>query len=249
MAIAAIGDRWVGMMALVPVWLRCGQARQLVRYAVNVVADPVFRGRNIFINLIKSTREHLAQEGVWLIGHPNAVALPGWRRQKMAFCEPLRPCLVMPFPALGRYRLRTITLPMLHEVEAVLSSNHHQLWQIDHKLDYLRWRYFDPPHRRYVLRMLERDGALTPHLRVERSFRFGVNLMLDWTTRESVLAGSGLLPQIVALPASVIQEFSTKRLVPLSERRNLPFFVSTWGGCDDEPSATFSYITLAASDF
>lgn len=248
MAIAAIGDRWVGMMALVPVWLRCGPSRQLVRYAVNVVADPAFRGRNIFINLIKATREQLAREGVWLIGHPNAVALPGWRRQKMAFCEPLRPCLVLPLPALGQGRLRTITLPMLREVEAVRSTSH-QAWQIDHNLDYLQWRYFDPPHRRYALRMLERSGALTPHLRVERAFRFGVNLMVDWTTRESVLAGSGLMPHLVMLPASVIQEFSTKRLVPLSEKRNVPFFVSTWGGNDGESSVPFSHITLGASDF
>jgi hypothetical protein len=137
---------------------------------------------------------------------------------------------------------------MLREVDFFRSTND-QVWQIDHDAEYLRWRYFDPPHRRYVVRMLELSGALTPHLRVERAFRFGVNLVVDWTTRESVFAGSGITPRIVMLPPSVSHDFSTKRLVPLSEKRNVPFFVSTWGANAGESLSPFSHITLGASDF
>ncbi len=249
MAVATVGEKWVGMMALVPVWLRCGVASQLVRYAVNVVVDPAYRGRNIFIHLIKATREHMAEAGEWLMGHPNAVALPGWKRQKMAFCPPLRPHAVLPRLAVGSDRWEQVAVGQLGELAALCRHNLGSTWRIDPDPDYLRWRYFDPPHRQYVVRVLARKKAWTPHMLVDRSFRFGVRLIVDWTTPEAVQSITGYLPRLVMLPKPVSEGMTTRRLMPLNEQRSMPFFVSTWGAAAGAVGAGFDRITLGASDF
>jgi hypothetical protein len=88
--VALENDLWIGVIALIPIALECEGVVQKACFAVNVLTHPDHRSKNSFVKMIKFARQILSGERVWLLGHPNANAIPGWRRQKMYFRAPLR---------------------------------------------------------------------------------------------------------------------------------------------------------------
>lgn len=87
--VAEEDDLWIGMMVLIPVTLERKGELQKAGFAVNLLAHPEYRTKNLFVKIIKCTREHLSSQNIWLLAHPNANSAPGWKRQKMMFRDPL----------------------------------------------------------------------------------------------------------------------------------------------------------------
>lgn len=251
--VASEGNLWIGLIVLIPVMLECAGNSQRACFAVNVLTHPEHRGKNLFVKMICQTRKFLLDENTWLLGHPNANAVPGWKRQKMQFKEPLCMSLAKfrkPFSGLVETRIRS-----MNELEEFPSS----FWtaisdradaHVKYSPAFINWRYLLPPSNKYVVSVVKRSGIILG-LRITRSFKGPIDLMVDviglvadfeillrTTWRPTLIMHSG-----VGLTAVPIQTGSWK----LPSRRLFPFFLTQW--TDHPIDLDASGITLAASDF
>lgn len=250
--IARQADTWIGLIVLIPVALEWAGRPQKACYAVNVLTHPEHRGKRLFVKMISHARSLLAEQGVWLLGHPNAEARPGWTKQQMQFRDSLQLHFAkfrLPFSSLRESRIDSLS-----QLEAIPSS----FWigladrpDVHLKYDpaFIAWRYLDAPHRQYAVSAVERRGDFLG-LRVTRRFKAGFDLMVDFIGVTGALRDlvSGVRrPTMVMHPGQGSAAAGVIRGCWKSPiKREFAFFVSTW---DERHGADMTGITLAASDF
>ena len=248
--VAHEGDFWIGLMALIPVRLEYQGQLQKACFAVNVLTHPQHRNKNLFVKMIKCARDFLSSRGIWLFGHPNANAIPGWKRQKMMFRNPLRLFLVK-----FKFLIKTRRIRSFDQLKGLPSSFWSGLTDIQgihlkYTPEFIKWRFLDAPHREYFVVAVENSRELFG-LRVTRHFKGPVDLMVDYMAPVSqigkVFAG---LPRPTLLMHSGIGHAADeikRRCWRLPFKRTIFFFLTTW-----EPSVVLDDrvdITLAGSDF
>lgn len=251
--VAHEGDFWIGLIALIPVMLECHCHSQKACFAVHVLTHPKHRGKKVFGKMIKCASDFLANQGVWLLGHPNANAIPGWKRHNMTFMEPLGLFLakfILPFSFTRVHRI--CSLEQLRELPSpfwcTLADKPDA--HIKYTPEFVAWRFLDAPHREYFVSAVENRGVLLG-LRVTRRFKGPFDLMVDFVASASTLGGvlsSVRRPTLLVHSGlgSAAHELK-KRCWKLPFKRVIPFFVTTWDCRTDIDDMTG--ITLSASDF
>lgn len=244
---------WMGIIVLIPVMLECPSGQlQKACYAVNVLTHPDHRTKNLFVKMIRHTRDILSNNNIWLLGHPNTNAIPGWRRQKMEFRDPLHLYLAkfnLPFSSI--YTNRIVSLDQLLKIPlsfwSVLTDRHDV--HIRYTPEFIAWRFLDAPHRKYVVSTVYKSEEFLG-LHVTRRFKGPIDLMVDFIT-PSRMAGD--VCSSVWRPTLVMHSNTgtagteiRKGCWKLPVKRQFPFFVTTW---EQEDVFDMSGITLAASDF
>jgi len=132
--------------------------------------------------MIKCANNMLMEQGIWLIGHPNANAVPGWKRQKMDFRDPLHLYLAkFNWAKIFKSTRRIISLKQLQELPTGFweSIKDRPDMHVKYTPEFIAWRFLDAPHRKYELSAIERRGDLLG-LRVTRRFKGPVDLMVDF---------------------------------------------------------------------
>jgi hypothetical protein len=187
------------------------------------------------------------------LGHPNANAVPGWKRQKMDFRDPLHPYLAK-FNWVPPYK-RIRRLSSLKQLRALPSSFWESLAErpdthVKYTPEFIAWRFLDAPHREYVISAVESHGDLIG-LRVTRRFKGPVDLMVDIVApvaKSSEVLSSVLRPTLVLHSGLGCSSKEMGRgCWKLPVKRTIPFFVTAWGNSPE--IIDLSGITLAASDF
>ena len=243
----------IGLIALIPIVLECQGKLQKACFAVNVLTHPDHRSKNLFVKMIKCARQTLSEQGVWLLGHPNANAVPGWKRQKMFFRDSLHLYMAkfnwtLPFKSIRQ-------ISSLEQLKSLPSNFWGTLTEradthISYTPDFIAWRFLDAPHRKYNVSAVEFRGNLLG-LRVSRRFKGPVDLMVDCVAPVAMLGG---VLSSVTWPTLVMHSGmggATNEIDrgcwKLPIKRSFPFFVTTWDSTSvvNDPSG----ITLAASDF
>lgn len=251
--VAHEGDLWVGLLVLIPIMLECAGLPQKACFAVNVLTHPEHRGRRLFVMMIRHARIVLASENTWLLGHPNANAMPGWEREKMQFKDPLHLFLAkfrLPFSGLRETRIRSFeqlkALPAHFWNELSDRPDAH----LSYSPEFINWRFLAAPHREYVVTAIERGRELLG-LRVTRCFKGPAALMVDFI---GPVANQIELLRSVRRPTLVMHSgvgYSAKSVLSgcwkLPVKRLIPFFVTMWQAQGGDTDMTG--ITLAASDF
>jgi hypothetical protein len=251
--VAHENDLWIGLIALIPIALECGGVVRKACFAVNVLTHPDHRGKNLFVKMIKFARQILSGEGVWLLGHPNANAMPGWRRQKMHFRAPLRLRLAkfnwsLPFKRVGRIN----SLAELRELPSDFWSSlgDRPDSHVKYTPEFIAWRFLEAPMKQYVVCAVELKGKLIG-LRVTRHFRGPVDLMVDVIGPVSMMGNvlSSVLRPTLVMHSGLghLGGVIADGCWSLPYRRVFQFFLTTWG--DESNLDDHSGITLAASDF
>ncbi len=245
-------ELWIGLIALIPVILECSGQMQRACFAVNVLTHPDHRGRNLFLKMIRHARGFLSNEGIWLLGHPNANALRGWKAQKMAFRDPLHVYLTkfrLPFSSVCENRINSLDqLRAIPQNFWTQFADRHDV-HLKYTPEFIAWRFLDAPHREYVVSAVKKNDELLG-LRVTRRFKGPVDLMVDCFGH--VNAFGSLLPSVrrptIIMHSGLGSDASevSKMCWKLPVKRQFPFFVTTW---DQEYPFDMSGITLAASDF
>ncbi len=248
--VAREGDLWIGFMALIPVRLEYAGQLHKACFAVNVLTHPQHRNKNLFVKMIKCAREFLTGRGIWLMGHPNANAVPGWKRQKMIFRNPLQVFLVK-ISLLAKIR-RINSFDQLRELPSSFWSGltDTQGLHLKYTPEFIRWRFLDAPHREYVITAVERLGELAG-LRVTRHFKGPFDLMVDHIASVSQLGNvfAGLQKPTILMHSGIghAADEIKRRCWKLPLKRTIPFFLATWESppvMDDRID-----ITLAGCDF
>ncbi len=244
---------WIGVIALIPVLLQRAGQMQKACFAVNVLTHPEHRSKNLFVKMIRRAKEYLAADDTWLLGHPNANAMPGWRRQKMQFREPLKLRMAKwrsPFSGVKITRIKNgdqlRELPVDFWASMAERNDVHLLYSPE----FIEWRFLDAPHREYTVAAIYHGGSLMG-LRVTRTYKGPVALLVDYVAplaSLTMVVGSATSPTLVmhsgcGLGKEHVQAGSWK--LPLN--RTFPFFVTRWTAAVQPLDV--SGITLAASDF
>lgn len=251
--VAQENDLWIGLIVLIPIVLEgAGGRLQNACYAVNVLTHPQHRGKSLFTKMISHARNLLSASEVWLLGHPNSNATPGWQRQKMEFREPLNLHFIK--PRLPFSAIREMRLTSLHDLQTIPES----FWtglrnrtdtHLKYTPEFVAWRFLSAPHRKYKVSAVTRKGVLLG-IRVTRSFKGPIDLMVDFIGPVASLGdlfSSRCKPTLVMHAGCGNTVDEVKRgswRIPV--RRKIPFFVTTWGHAD---KSDMTGITLAASDF
>ena len=146
--VAHEGDLWIGIIVLIPAMLECSGQLQKACYAVNVLTHPKHRGKNLFVKMIRHARGLLSSEGIWLLGHPNANAIPGWKRQNMEFRDPLHLYLAkfrLPFSSIRENRISS--LEQLREIPSSFWNKLVDRPDVHLKCtpEFIAWRFLDAP--------------------------------------------------------------------------------------------------------
>ena len=251
--VAVEDDLWIGVIVLIPIVLvHSGNLRRAC-FAVNVLTHPAHRSKNLFVKMIRHARTELSKTDTWLLGHPNASATPGWRRQKMQFTAPLRVYLTKIRGV--RHWMRETVLASIEEIhdlplEFWSESDSHLDVHIHYTPEFIAWRYLDAPHLQYRVSALKSKTSLIG-LRVTRQFKWPVDLMVDvigpLSNMKELLSTPFWRPTLVlhsgvGVTGSKLRESSWR----LPVEKQFPFFMTTWSG-EDLPDT--SGITLGASDF
>jgi hypothetical protein len=217
------------------------------------MTHPEHRGKKVFIKMIQCASDFLADQGVWLLGHPNTYAFPAWKKQNATFREPLRLFLAKLNLPFSSTRVRRIS--SMRQLRELPSRFWHALAEkpdthVKYTPEFIAWRFLDAPHREYVVSAVENRDALLG-LRVTRRFKGPFDLMVDFAASASTL---GAVLSSVRRPTLVVHSGLgsaahelKKRCWKLPFKRVIPFFVTTWDDRTDIDDMTD--ITLAASDF
>lgn len=250
--VASEGDEWIGVMALIPIVLECDEP-QSAYFVIHVLTHPEHRKKNLFVKMIRFARDELSNQGVWLLGHPNASAKPFWKRQKMEFRDSLFIYFAkirIPFSGYKESRIKSFNqlkqLPEEFWKELSRISNVH----IKYSPEFIAWRFLDAPHKEYIVTSVEKNGNLLG-LRVTRRYKGPIDLMIDCIgTKEAMgdLLKSAYRPTLImhsGVGSSEEAILSSSLRIPV--KREIPFFVTTWQ-CK-ELDFDVTGITLAASDF
>lgn len=243
--------RLIGQAIMVPVNL--GYAGTSVRgyFVVSVLTHPDYRNRRLFSTIIDAASTFVSGRGEWLLGHPNAAALPGWTRKQMTFREPLVPHLAGMRFGLGS-RIQIIrTEAELKRVWPDLAN-----WCMPEddlavgvlrSMEYMLWRFMRRPDRQYRLGICRaKSGAMTGFF-VTTRWKHHLDLVVD----HGCCPGDGRAihvdrPAIAMLPRAA--GCTANAHLPawrLPVRKTMPFFATTFA--DDK--LRFDGVTLAASDF
>ena len=249
--VATDDDRWVGFLAMVPVRLvRLGLERQAY-YVVNVLVHPAYQGQHLFSRMITYAKQQAKDEGAFLMGHPNQMALKMWQRARMQFQSPLRPVLVL--PSFRRQGVKARTIERSADLGALLAGltqarQHLSNWQLVLSPAYVRWRFFDHPNYRYRVQVLFRKDQPIG-LQVARRIRPLAHLLIDqFVLPSDASAATSALPTFtVALRASGRADASQQRMVRLPGDKEIPFFITDQTA--DGSTAVGFDLGLACSDF
>lgn len=253
LVIAQEAELWIGIMVLIPITLEHSSGQlQNACYAINVLTHPDHRTKNLFIKMISHAKKFLQEQNVWLLGHPNANAIPGWKRQKMQFREPLQLYINKFSPFTGTHKERIKNFEQLNNIskeflaELTFKTEAH----VKYTAEFISWRYLDAPHKKYHIFSVYKKNKLLG-LYVTRNFKIGVDLLIDFITPSvsnyAALLGSIYKPTLLMLPNfNNAQPEVLKACWKLPVKREFPFFVTTW---IKEDTFDMSSITLAASDF
>ena len=243
---------WTGMMGLVPFRIRHGELEFTANMVVNVLVHPEHRQQKLFVKMIQHACRELSGTGEWLIGHPNAAAVPGWKRAGMAF-RPGYTMRVAP-PRLGRRgkrdrrvkgdrALRDLDFAPLHAWQRRLDQP-----VIATDAQFLIWRFLSHPSRGYRVFVDAENGAVHGY-RVDRAFRTPlVRWIVDWQGEEQWIRGPsrGLLPSLVAWPVDAPSPRGT--YLPPRARKHFEFFATPCGTRHHDRNE-WRTLTLAATDF
>ena len=251
--VAHEGELWIGLIALIPFELEYQGRSQKACFAVNVLTHPDHRTKNLFVKMIGCARQTLSDRNIWLVGHPNSNAIPGWKRQKMSFKRPLD-LFVAKFnvnlPLKKISRIDTIHQLKRLPTDFWSSLTKRQDIHVKYTPEFLAWRFLDAPHRKYQINAIELNSRLLG-LRVTRRFKGPVDLMVDCIAPSSDLSAvlsSVRWPTLFMHAAADDSIFEVKKGAwNLPVKRSFPFFVTTWN--DVLLGEDVSGISLTASDF
>jgi len=242
---------WAGFMAMIPVDLARRGQRMKAYFVVDVLVDPKYRGQRLFLKMIDAAVDLARGEGASLMGHPNAAALPFWKRKRMQFAEDLQPALAVRLPQLAISRTSNIEGPgkmhglgeLSNQIPGAFSA-----WKVAADPAYLDWRYLRHPVTRYHVQLVEfRGGGIG--LQVTKRARRGINMLIDMFVdpQHAAAAFHSLpLPTICFLTPSAMGRTGTG-VIRLPLRKRMPVFVTDF----DEPheATEFSQLGLSPSDF
>ena len=250
---------YIGMMALVPFSILCGQTEISARAVFHVLVHARHRTKNLFARMIRAARAHCRNAGAWLIGHPNKNATPGWRVTRMKFRGGYETRVAPPLIGGASCISDDATLTLL-SAKSLCDCELDPLvcWQrglnspiLKADAAFIKWRFLDHPvHRYHVYGWLTEKKLVAYYVR--RRYRPGVWLAADWQGHgiwrngpPAALSGVTIVPWPM-IPSPPYEKIPRLLFQSRWARREFPFFSTP--PHEDTGDNSWSFVTLSASD-
>jgi len=247
-------NSWIGLIVLIPIILHYKQQEQKACFAVNVLTHPEHRAKNLFVKMISFAKANLIKKGIWILGHPNANAIPGWRRHKMDFRQSLHPYLIKFNTPLSNKKIKKIKINSIEQLQGLPKS----FWEIEKKStkvsiayspEFIAWRFLNATDSQYKIILIEMNGVPIG-LKITRRFKLFFDLVVDFIpSKHEYSSYAGLLANFFQFDIIVLSRDSylTKFCWQLPVKKNIPFFLTTFK--NDILDLDASNITMSATDF
>ncbi|MCZ9036178.1 GNAT family N-acetyltransferase [Escherichia albertii] len=234
-------------MLVIPLRLQTQNKIKEGYFITDVLSHPSHRDKNLFVKMIRFLVEKVKKDNGFIIGHPNRLAIPGWKRTKMNFQVSLKNIIYFPKPkSLLLVRKKKVhNISELENIDKTLrniaSSQLEPKVLADSK--FLLWRYMNNPCKKYRILTYYIKGKFIG-LTVEFKTRNNISKICHSDIipgYESLVYTSSILPKIYVLPEGLV----AKGGYELRDKRVVYFFT-------DYDEYDFSdrgdYLTLASSD-
>lgn len=172
---------WIGFMALIPAYFNDKKKKIKVYYVVNVLVHPEHHGKNIFGSMIDVAKKFVNDEGSFMMGHPNSLAIKSWIRTGMKFHNQLLPFLVKPKIIDNELKKIKITDPnQLDSYEFFYNQYNDSNVTLNLSINskYLRWRFFNNPSVKYNLNILFLGNSVVG-IQVTKKVCLGIYMLID----------------------------------------------------------------------
>lgn len=238
----------IGFMALIPVALTSGDGSRIGYYCVNVLTHQSHRNKNIFVKLIDIATNFLSEKGSILIGHPNKMAAPFWKRKRMVFQKDLLPSII--FPSFIR-RVKKVTKKTF---DTLLPSS---FWNevskenttlVRYTAPYFRWRYLNE-YKEYIVYSVFEGKRVVGVLVLKKAF-FGVYLLIEYCHAEGFHEFTfKSIPNLgIIMTGSEDNLVRHSHLDSLLPKKIIKYFLTDYSS-GNKPLINSNKLSLGASDF
>ena len=246
-----VEGRLVGQAIMVPVDLAHAAVSVRGYFVVSVLTHPEYRNRRLFSTIIDAASTFVSGRGEWLLGHPNAAALPGWKRKQMTFREPLVPHMAGLRLGLGSrievIRTEAELQQVWPEITARMAIVDERAVSVMRSTEYMLWRFMRRPDKHYRLGISRTETGEPAGFFSTTQWKHHLDLVVDHgCCLGNIHANHVDRPAIVMLPREVgTAKAGSLAAWRLPVRKTMPFFATTFAA----DNFRFGGVTLAASDF
>lgn len=245
--IISSGEEILSSMFVIPLKLKTQNKIKKGYFVTDVLSHPSHRDKNLFVKMIRFFTEKVKKENGFIIGHPNRHAVPGWKRTKMNFQNPLKSIIYFPRP-------KSVLLVRKKEVDSI-----NELQKIDRYLNtmtsdqdepriladssFLLWRFINNPGKKYrVFSYYIRDKFIGLTVEFKTKSRMSKVCHVDIISGyESLVYTSSILPTIYVLPEGLVAKGGYEL-----QGKGVVYFFTDYE--EYEFSNRGRYLTLASSD-
>lgn len=246
-----VEGKLVGQAIMVPVDLAHAGGSARGYFVVSVLTHPEYRNRRLFSTIIDAASTFVSGRGEWLLGHPNAAALPGWTRKQMTFRKPLVPHMAGLRFGLGSrievIRTEAELMRVWPDIANRRMAEDDRTVCVLRSTEYMLWRFMRRPDRQYRLGIRRAKKGPPTGFFVTTRWKHHLDLVVDHgCCVGDVHAIQVDRPAVAMLPCdagSTAEAHLAAWRLPV--RKTMPFFATTFAADDFR----FDGVTLAASDF
>jgi GNAT superfamily N-acetyltransferase len=222
-ALANYGEQIVGQYIVIPIRYRYQESMYSGTLSLNTLTHPDFQGKGLFTKLANSTYELCSSKTVdFTIGFPNPLSHGGFIKkldfQEIGRCnllvKPIRPFnLFKDFLKRKKFKhggdipfnwktinkdgvqLTNFGLTQHEEYTIFWESLSKSKIMIDKDFEFLKWRYFDIPGRKYHVIQAKRENKITAIcvLRIEKVLMTNTAIIMDFFVLDAHISDGNVL--------------------------------------------------------
>lgn len=244
-----IDDDLVANMFLIPVTLIKKGLEKKAYYVVDVLTHPMHRDKNLFVKMIRFAIEILHEKNAYLIGHPNANAMPGWRRTKMNFQPPMQSFFSKPSFKHKKKRVTSASEFTSAEKEKIYSILSEQsFFVVKSDFEFMLWRYINNPLKKYKIEIIYSADEIIG-LVVSYKIKKFIDRVVHYMYKEGVdrkVFKSSLIPRVFSFSHAIAHKGFKDSFYNKPFGHDINFFFSGFDG--SVPTESGIFITFAACD-
>ncbi len=198
-----------GQYLVIPISFNCGSTSVMGSLSLNTITNPNYQKLGLFTKMAKATYQDCKNNNVFfVIGFPNSQSYPGFVR-KLNFkhlgdiplmVKPIKPHKIITslfrknkVKHGGEIRLKYLqysNIKMFRFTDETIATSYTEFWNsiknqyhisINKDFEYLKWRYFDIPTRKYIISYYRHNSAIQGIiiLKAERIWGLNVGIIMD----------------------------------------------------------------------
>lgn len=249
-----LNNEIIANMFLIPIVLTKQGCDKKSVFVVDVLTHPKHRDKNLFVKMIRALICYAKENKLLIVGHPNKLSTPGWKRTKMNFNQPIRSYM----SKLSFWSKDIKKESINNEDKMFILSNciNDILNKSDNLIvktncDYLKWKYLDNPVKKYNVRAIFNRDIFVGVV-VSYKLKFFIDRVVHYLIKkgsEKEVFNNTFIPKIYSFPdETVINSDYGKYFYDKKIGSEINYFLTDYSNDSDSLKLDASYVSFAACD-